>query len=131
MKNIYLFSLQDFQKLIEDYILGKYIDINNIFHGKTIFLKKLTLSETNKPLVKLIYHENTVNYNELKFWKIFLSKKINCNLLTEVHINYKFNNLIDMNYLFTDNSFSKPYFDINSNTEIMYIWFGKNKTFNY
>lgn len=129
MTNIYSLLLPKFQNLIEKYILGKYKDSNNIFHGKTIFLKKLTLSEYNKPLIKLIYHENTVNYNELNYWKQFLSKKINCTILAEVHINYKFNNLIDMNYLFTDNSFSIPYYDFMGDTEIMYIWFGKNKTF--
>lgn len=129
MFNIYSLWLPNFQILVENYILGKYNDIDNIFHGKTIFLKKRTLSEINKPITKLIYHENTVNYKELEFWKQFLSQKENCDLIIELHLNYKYNNLIDMNNLFTDNLFSTPYYDTLFDTEIMYMWLGKNKMF--
>ena len=127
MKDIYSLSLNNFQILVENYIYGKDKDIDNIFHGKTIFLKKLTLSEINKPLTKLIYHKNTVNYKELDFWKKFLSRQINNILFTELHINYKFGNLVDMSHLFSLKTLSKPYYHIDS--EVMYIWFGEEVTF--
>ena len=129
MKDIYSLSLNNFQILVENYIYGKYKDNDNIFHGKTIFLKKLTLSEINKPLTKLIYHENTVNYKELDFWKKFLSRKVNNILFTELHINYKFGNLVDMSHLFSPKTLSKPYYDFNFESEVMYIWFGEDVTF--
>ena len=37
--------------------------------------------------------------------------------------------LVDMSYLFSPKTLSKPYYDLYFDSEVMYIWFGKDITF--